>query len=287
MVKTAIRQTRVLIILASLIAFQLPVFAQNRLSKIAGMDVAIWFSKTEAAPAPLVVFSHGYRGNNKQCAFILDNLSSAGYVVFAPNHADAIGYRGAKQAAFRSAFGWTDRTYKNRAKDLTTLLQALHQDPYWSKRIDWSKIALAGHSLGGYTVLGLAGAWPSWKTDVCSNWKISGIKAVLALSPYCQPFLNKNLRNIDLPVMYQGGTWDTGITPTLRGSHGAYSLTGAPAYFVEFDRADHFAWTNLNTDPAQKKAIDYYCLAFLDKYVKGSSQAELKKLSGVATFEFK
>ena len=32
---------------------------------------------------------------------------------------------------------------------------------------------LAGHSLGGYTVLALAGAWPSWK--------LANVRAVLAL----------------------------------------------------------------------------------------------------------
>ncbi len=42
-------------------------------------------------------------------------------------------------------------------------------------------IGAAGHSLGGYTVVGLGGGWPRWKDG--------RIRAVLALSPYVQPFM--------------------------------------------------------------------------------------------------
>jgi predicted dienelactone hydrolase len=63
------------------------------------------------------------------------------------------------------------------------LIDALRNDARWKDRIEWSRVALAGHSLGGYTVLGLAGGWASWK--------LPSIKAVLAMSPYCDPFLQK------------------------------------------------------------------------------------------------
>src|SRR6185369_13906011 len=103
---------------------------------------------------------------------------------------------------------WSDATYKDRADDIRSLLSALKADPGWSKSIDWSKVSLAGHSLGGYTVLGLGGAW--------LKWKLPEVKAILALSPYCSPFVEKgNLGAITVPVMYQGGTRDFGITPTV------------------------------------------------------------------------
>jgi len=50
------------------------------------------------------------------------------------------------------------------------------------------------------------------------------------------------------PVMYQGGTKDLGITPSLKKSGGCYPKTPAPAYFVEFRGAGHFAWTDLTTN---------------------------------------
>ena len=52
------------------------------------------------------------------------------------------------------------------------------QSRFLMTAFDWKRCGLVGHSLGGYTLLGLGGAWPSWRFD--------GIKAVLALSPYVQ-----------------------------------------------------------------------------------------------------
>ena len=155
------------------------------------------------------------------------------------------------------------------------LINALHKDPKWNLQIDWSRVALVGHSLGGYTVLALAGAWLSWKQPE--------IKAVLALSPYCQPFvMHGKLNNIKIPVMYQGGTHDFGITPIIKNLRGAFNKTSSPAYFVEFDKLGHLGWTNFNHNQEQKELINYYCLAFLDKFVKGDRNAKPDaKLLGV------
>jgi hypothetical protein len=67
--------------------------------------------------------------------------------------------------------------------------------------------------------------------------------------------------------MYQGGTLDFGITPSVRRSGGAYESSTSPKYFVELTRAGHFAWTNLRDD-AHQRILDY-ALPFLDHYVRG------------------
>jgi len=210
-------------------------------------------------------------------------LAGHGYLVIAPNHRDAI-RRGGPAAGIRpeQGFGdvkaWTDATYRDRGDDIKTLLANLRKDPTWSSRIDWSEVALCGHSLGGYTVLGLAGAWPSWK--------LPGIKAVVALSPYANPYIDrKTLHGISAPVMYQGGTIDFGITPLVKKPGGAYELTPAPCCFVEFQGAGHFAWTDLN--PKFQPSIIYYTEAFLDRYVKGSSAEFSKKLGDVSQIRVK
>jgi hypothetical protein len=119
---------------------------------------------------------------------------------------------------------------------------------------------IGGPLLGGYTVLELGGAWRGWKDP--------RVKAVLALSPYAAPFIwRKTLSGIDAPVMYQGGTRDYGITPFVNKGDGAYDQTPAPKYFVDFDGAGHFAWTNLRG--TYHTAIIDYSLAFLDRYLKG------------------
>jgi pimeloyl-ACP methyl ester carboxylesterase len=128
-------------------------------------------------------------------------------------------------------------------------------------------------------VLGLGGAWPGWKLD--------GVKALLALSPYVQPFpVRRTLAGLDAPVMYQGGTLDFGITPALQKSMGAYDLSPRPKYYVELKGAGHFAWTDLRHtfhDP-----IVAYSLAFLDRYVRGSAVATqlTEATSAVAIFRY-
>jgi len=247
---------------------------------IAGLKVAVWEPAHSTGPAPLVVFSHGFHGGCTQSKFIMEALSKAGYLVVAPDHKDAgLGKSGGlflrPEVPFTRVSAWSDKTYKTRADDIVNLMNALHKDPKWSARIDWNRLALSGHSLGGYTAMGLGGAWPSWK--------LPGVKAILAISPYCMPFtVQGTLRTLGVPIMYQGGTKDRGITPTLIGANGAVANTSSPVYFVEFNDVGHFSFTNMNRNRAQEDLISHYCVAFLDKYVKGDAAANPgEKLPGV------
>ena len=272
-------------------------FPPRRMSKpgegqrmtIAGLDVIVWQPvkkpvsvSTETSPAPLVIFSHGFRGVNNQSIFLMKALADSGYLVIAPNHEDALANGIAKK---RIRFGrpdsWTEETYKDREQDIKRLTGALHNDSTWSSKIDWTKFALAGHSLGGYTVLGLAGAWPSWK--------LPSVKAVLALAPYTNPFLRKGtLKEISVPVMYQCGNRDTWINLFVKGKNGAFSKTPSPAEYVELDNANHYAWTNFNRDDHRKDLICHYAIEFLNKYVCADLSAHPEKqLEGVSTLQAK
>ena len=251
--------------------------------KIGGIQVAIWCPKIEQPSYPLVVFSHGFHGRNDQSISLMKALSAAGYLVMAPNHRDAMGGGSAfgPEVSFKKPQDWNDNVYSDRKIDFANLLMALRADSKWGQKIDWKKIAYVGHSLGGYTALGLAGAWPSWRRMDC--------KAVIALSPYCQPYvLSGHLDAIGVPVMYQGGTRDLGVTPFVKKAGGAFDKTKAPAYYVEFDKAGHLAWSNVNKDRAQVELINHYCVQFLDKYINGDQSAQPeKKLAGVTILEVK
>lgn len=201
----------------------------------------------------------------------MEAFAAEGYLVFAPNHKDAgcrnlSAWFGNPEVSFRQPERWDETTFRSRADDIRRLIDALHTDRRFGPIVDWSHLGLAGHSLGGYTVLGLAGAWP--------GWTLPGIKAVLALSPYTQPFtVHHTLSRLAVPAMYQGGTRDFGVTPTLHKSEGAYDQTPSPKYYVEFDGAGHMAWTNIGR--AAHESITAYSTAFLNHYVLGQSAAPL------------
>jgi predicted dienelactone hydrolase len=250
----------------------LPVLASDRAvhTSIAGRAVAVWkpAGTAPAAGFPVVVFSHGFGGCNTQSVFLMEALANAGYLVAAPNHADASCGAARKAGSglrpeepFQKTSEWSDATYKDRHADIEAVLDGvLSAASFQGVRVDASRVGIAGHSLGGYTALGVAGAWPSWKD--------SRIRAVLALSPYNTPFVAKgDLGHLNVPVMYQGGTLDFGISPTVRHLGGAYDRSLGPKYYVEFQGAGHLAWTGLN--PRFHGVIDRYSVAFFDRYLKG------------------
>ncbi len=237
--------------------------------QVAGLEVAMWTPPPGTpGPWPVIVFSHGFHGCSTQSTFLMKGLADAGYAVFAPNHQDAAcrsltRWFNRPQTPFREPREWSDSSYAERAQDLEKLIDALSKDPrYRDAPYDWNHLALVGHSLGGYTVLGVGGGWPRWKD--------TRVKAILALSPYAMPFIEQHtLGGLDAPVMYQGGTRDVGITPFIKKANGAYAQSPAPKYFVEFEGAGHFAWTDLN--PKFHAAIIDYSRAFLDHYLKGKT----------------
>jgi predicted dienelactone hydrolase len=251
---------------------------------LGGVDVIVWSSRSESSTTqPVVVFSHGIGLCPTQARFLTQALANAGYLVVAPKHSDSScadrepSLPDPTRMALKPALMWSDRDYRDRADDVRNVVAALKSDARFRERADTTRLALAGHSLGGYTVLGLGGAWPTWR--------LPGIKAILALSPYSAPFRAKQgLRKLHAPVMYQGGTLDLVFTPPLRVKGGAFDLSPPPKYYVEIEGAAHFAWTD--GSGVSKDAIVSYAIAFLDRYVKGSPEPATlhTKLPGTADF---
>jgi predicted dienelactone hydrolase len=235
--------------------------------ELAGLEVVAWIPNSDTpGPWPVIIFSHGFHGCGTQSTFLMQALADAGYAVFAPNHKDAAcrdlqAWFNRPETSFRDPRKWSDASYAERAQDLERLIDVLSKDPrYRAAPYDWNHLGLIGHSLGGYTVLGVGGGWPKWKDP--------RVKAILALSPYGAPFIYKQtLGGLIAPVMYQGGTRDIGVTPFINKGNGPYPQSPAPKYYVEFDGAGHFAWTDIN--PKYHGAIVDYSRAFLDHCLKG------------------
>ena len=245
--------------------------------RLGGVEVAVWHpAAATTGPAPLVIFSHGFNGCSTQSSFLMRALAADGCLVLAPSHRDAA--RGGAPAAtgkperpFRDAATWDDRTHADRAEDIQAVVAGLRGDTAWAARADLCRVVLAGYSLGGYTVLGLAGGWPAWQLDGV------GIKAVLALAPYCEPFVSKGtLAHLSVPVMYQGGTRDH-LTPTVKRPGGAYASTGGKTVLVELAKAGHLAWTDGQS--RHHADIVHYSRLFLATHlgVEARSQAVQKR----------
>jgi predicted dienelactone hydrolase len=254
-------------LIAAWAGFAPPAAAGPQTFNIAGLEVAAWLPEGPVpGPWPVLVYSHGFNGCNTQTGFLMEALAASGYAIFAPNHRDAacavMMWPMRPQPPFRELGEWDETMLTDRRDDIERLLNVLARDPrYAAPPFDWQNVGLIGYSLGGYAALALAGAWETWKDP--------RVKAVLALSPFAAPFVVRGtLRNLSAPVMYQGGTRDTGITPYIAQAGGGYDQTPVPKYFVEFENAGHYAWTNRNV--TMREPIVEYAQGFLDRHLKGS-----------------
>lgn len=276
---------RLALVIIAVLAFGIGAWqAAEQTMTLGGMSVTVWSQGADVGvKQPVILFSHGFHGCATQSRFLMEAFASAGYLVFAPNHRDATCHGGKASeldkpdVPFGKPERWDETTFRDRGEDIRRLVDVARADARF-QRADWSRFGLAGHSLGGYTVLGLAGAWP--------RWKLAGVGAVLALSPYTSPFIvHGTLADVSAPVMYQGGTRDFGVTPTVRKSGGSYELTRAPKYYVEFDKAGHLAWTDVRgTAHAQ---IVSYSLAFMNHYVRGEPADSLLSHASTEVAQFR
>jgi predicted dienelactone hydrolase len=103
---------------------------------------------------PLVLLSHGTGGSAVQMAWLGTALARAGFIAVAVDHPGNNSL--APMTPEGMALWW------ERATDLSEVLDGMLADGEFGPRIDPKLIAAAGYSLGGYTVLELAGA----RTDI-------------------------------------------------------------------------------------------------------------------------
>ena len=97
---------------------------------------------------PLVVLSHGMYGNAMNQSWLASGLAQMGYVVAAVDHPGTSTWaRDADDA----------RQLWQRPRDVSRVIDHLLSSSSLSGTIDPSRIFMAGHSLGGFTAIALAG----------------------------------------------------------------------------------------------------------------------------------
>jgi predicted dienelactone hydrolase len=101
------------------------------------------------AKFPLVMLSHGTGGTSANMAWLASALAARGYVAAAVNHPGNNAIDGYTVQGF--TLGWL------RARDISAGIDAMFADKMFAGRLDRHRIAGAGHSFGGYTMIELAG----------------------------------------------------------------------------------------------------------------------------------
>jgi predicted dienelactone hydrolase len=138
-----------------------------------GYPVARGAQLSEKSPTyPAIIMSHGLGGNGDNMDWLASPLAAAGYIVIAVDHPGT------------SATGpmtWDGLTlFWERTTDLSNVLDSILQDPEFGARIDPRRIGALGFSLGGNSVLGLAGA----RTDLA---KFLAFCETEKNDPVCRP----------------------------------------------------------------------------------------------------
>jgi predicted dienelactone hydrolase len=118
---------------------------------------------------PLILLSHGIGGTSSMMAWLGSALATHGFIAAAVNHP---GNNALEDYTIPGAVFWGQR-----AHDVSALLDLLLADTTFGPRIDAKRVGAAGFSLGGLTVIELAGGIAEFSRyqDFCKSPKADGM----------------------------------------------------------------------------------------------------------------
>ena len=237
---------------------------------------------TSGGPYPLLVFSPGYGTNSPFYSNMLEHLASYGFVVLSPDHREGV-YLTSENPMSDVPMSSIERPRDihrvlDYAESLTTTGSALEGV------IDMEKVAIAGHSSGGYTALAAAGArfdinafnqrcenartegdpngWlcdplETFEGDMAAlagldpmpdglwpSWGDPRVDAIITMAGDSYLFDQAGLAEITMPILAMGGTADTG-TPFEWGVGPTYAyVSSQQKALVTFEDAEHGLFAN-------------------------------------------
>ncbi|EKK4003580.1 alpha/beta fold hydrolase [Cronobacter sakazakii] len=262
------------------------------------LDVAVWYPtydnhapetvgdnivfsgvnvQRDATPAPgahpVLLLSHGFGGNWRNLNWLAHAMAEQGYIVAAVDHPGT---------TTRNKSPAQAQALRQRPKDVTRVLDALIASPEKTGKPDEQRIAAAGHSLGGWTVMELAGARfsaPRFLADCKSHPELGGcivahtlgidlpgaqnrlaesqrdnrIKAVVSLDlGLARGFTPQSLAKVEIPVLVMSAGSDSDDVPAaLESGYLTHTLPGKFTRAISVPGATHFSFMQLCKPGAQ------------------------------------
>ncbi|BFM50488.1 alpha/beta fold hydrolase [Marinomonas sp. THO17] len=214
---------------------------------------------------PLVVMSHGYRGNWRNQNWLAMKLVQAGYIVAAVDHPGTTSFNHDPNLA---------KQWWARPGDISRLLDWLLERSDLRRHLDPQRISAIGHSLGGWTVMALAGAKvdieqlaeacrPTPNSRVCglrgefgmleasesahNNLKDSRIKKLVSLDlGLAKSFSLQSLSELTRPTLILAAGIDIGDLPQQQESGFlAQYLPQQTTQYKVYSNASHFSFMQL------------------------------------------
>ncbi len=247
-------------------------------------NVDFYLPKNINQPAPVVLISHGFGSVRQNFISLGEHLASYGFVVAIPEHIGSnLRYREELlEGNLSSALSPVE--YIDRPKDISFIIDELEQivaeDPEWSKILNLEEIGVIGDSLGGTTVLSLAGAplnIPRLRQECqqenvivnsalilqCQasnlppteyNFKDSRVKAVISAHPLSSAIFGpENMAKIDIPILISAGNNDIVTPMATEQIHPFMWLKNEQKHLLFYQPGTHFS----SSQPAAEFTADY------------------------------
>jgi predicted dienelactone hydrolase len=239
---------------------------------------------------PLVVISHGTGGSALSMAWLGEALAAHGYIAAAVNHPG--NNAGEPYTAAGFSIWW------ERARDLSETISGMLADGKFGGHIDRQRIGAAGFSLGGYTMIEIAGGitdvdrfvrfcdsthdpgtctsppeFPTLVEDFRKmihehpevlkksgdSYRDPRVRAVFAIAPPLGPaFPASSLQGISIPVQIVAGESDQNVPIALNAKYFAAQISGAKLHIFPGNVA-HYAFLDSCTARG-RKTVPMLCI---------------------------
>lgn len=260
------------------------------------VPVRLYLPAEGAAPAPLVVFSHGIGGSRRGYSYLGRHFAANG---IASLHLQHVGSD--RQLWMGNVFNLVGRLQDAaradealaRVQDLRFALDTLLAGP-WGERLDARHIIAAGHSYGANTTLLAAGAQVPLSGPMAPTLRDERVRAAIAISAppfYGQADMRPILGPIALPSLHITATADViripGYFSGAEDRVAVFEATGSllprpqPKWLAVFEGGSHAIFTDRSgtggtqLNPKVKAATQALTLAFV-RAVTGGDDAALR-----------